>query len=169
MSICLGRMVAISAKLCYYLPKMVAMDELDLRIVSLLEEDAYQGSEALAQQLNVSSSTVRRRLRKLISRGVVRIVALADPAAMGFPLVAIIVFEVAHEHLESIMNTLGSQPEIRWVSSITGRFDVLIFARFRSTYELSQFMGRKVAGIQGIRRSETFICLQVKKGRYVHM
>ena len=43
---------------------------LDERLIELLSQDARQGSEALAKRLNVSSSTVRRRISKLVNQGV---------------------------------------------------------------------------------------------------
>ena len=43
---------------------------LDERLIELLSQDARQNSQALAEQLNVSSSTIRRRISKLVKRGV---------------------------------------------------------------------------------------------------
>jgi len=55
------------------LHKEVAMTGLlDERLIELLSQDARQSSQALANQLNVSSSTVRRRISKLVKRGVLR-------------------------------------------------------------------------------------------------
>jgi len=43
---------------------------LDERLIELLSQDARQSSQALAKRLNVSSSTIRRRISKLVKRGV---------------------------------------------------------------------------------------------------
>ena len=45
-------------------------ESLDERLTELLSQDARQSSQALATQLNVSSSTARRRISKLVKRGV---------------------------------------------------------------------------------------------------
>ena len=143
------------------------MNSFDERLIQLLGKDAQQTSEALAKQLNVSAATVRRRLKRLIENGVIRIMASADAKKLGFPLTAIIAFNVAHDNINSAMQTLSSQPEVKWISTTTGRFDVLAMVLFRSTDELSEFIHTQVAKIDGIRDSETFICLHVKKGKYV--
>jgi len=63
---------------CYFVHKIrtllhkeVAMTGLlDERLIELLSQDARQSSQALAKRLNVSSSTIRRRISKLVKRGV---------------------------------------------------------------------------------------------------
>jgi len=144
-------------------------DRLDERLVHLLEKDAAQSSEALAKQLSVSAATVRRRVRRLIQSGALRIVAVVDPNKVGFPLAAVIAFDVDHDKLDSVTQLLASRPEVRWVSTTTGRFDILVLVRFRSTNELSDFIQRELVDIEGVRGSETFICLDVKKGRYIQI
>jgi len=89
------------------------MDSLDKKLIELLGRDARQSSEALAKQLNVSPVTIRRRVNKLIQSGVVRIVAVGDPNKLGFPLAAVIAFDVAHEKLDSVMEILASRPEVK--------------------------------------------------------
>jgi len=165
----MAKMVAKSAKICYNIAKMAILDSIDQELLQLLEQDARQKSEALAKQLGVSPTTVRRRIRDLIQSGVLRIVALVDPVEAGFPLISIIAFDVANENLESALQILTSRPEIKWLSTTTGRFDVLALARFRSTDELSNFVHKELADIEGLKDSETFVCLQVGKGRYMQV
>ena len=143
------------------------MDSLDKQLIQLLHKDGRQSSEALAKQLKVSSATVRRRVRKLIQDEVVRIVAVADPAQVGLPLSVVIGLDVTHDKLESVMQMLANQTEIAWLATTTGRFDVMAIARFASTDELYKFMQSELANMEGLRDSETFICLHVQKAPYM--
>ena len=54
------------------------IDSLDEQLINLLAKDAKQSSEVLARQLCVSSSTIRRRMKKLVQGGVLRITALPE-------------------------------------------------------------------------------------------
>ena len=144
-------------------------DSLDTRLIELLQEDAHRSSEELARHLKVSTSTVRRRIRQLIASGVMHIVAVVDPGKVGFPLCAMIALDVAHEKLDSVLKLLASRHEVMWVSSTTGRFDIIAHARFRSTEELSNFVEKELANLEGLRDSETFICLRVSKGNYIQV
>ena len=145
---------------------MSITDSKDEQLVRLLGQDARQTSDTLAKQLNVSTATVRRRLRKLIRSGLLHIIGVVDPTNFGLPLTVLIALDVAHDKLESAMNVLVNRPEIKWVSPTTGRFDILAIARFPSTESLSDFIVKEVTQIEGVKNSETFICLDVKKGHY---
>lgn len=148
---------------------MCATNSLDKKLAKLLGENGRLGSEALAESLGVSPTTIRRRIRKLTQSGVMRILAVVDPEKAGFPLIGVIAFNIVHEKLESALEVLAGRPEIKWVSTTTGRFDILALGCFHSTGELSDFVGKEMASIEGLKDSETFICLQVKKGRYIQI
>ena len=142
-------------------------DSIDEQIVKLLGQDARQNSKSLAKQLNLSAATVRRRLRELIRNKSLRIVGAVDPTSFGLPVAAVITLDVSHDKLASAMEGLVSQPEIIWVSTTTGRFDIIAFGRFTSTDSLSKFLTDQLSKMEGVRNSETFLCLDVKKGRFV--
>lgn len=142
-------------------------DSVDVKLVQLLGQSARQSSKSLAEQLHLSSATVRRRLRKLVQSGTLNIVGIVDPTKFGLPLAAMVALNVAHDKLEAAVETLANRPEIRWVSTTTGRFDIMALGRFNSTDNLSDFLLNHLAGIEGVRDTETFICLDLRKGRYV--
>ena len=161
----MAALVAIFRIMCNNLMKM--LDSLDKELIELLGKDARQSSKVLAKRLNRSSATIRRRLRKLTQAGVLRIVGVVDPTRAGLPLTAVITYNVAPDKLELFIDMLINRPEIKWVSTATGRFGIIAMARFASTDELSNFLQQDLAHAEGLKDSETFICLQVKKGHYV--
>ena len=144
---------------------MSIIDSVDEQIVRLLGQDARQNSETLAKQLNLSAATVRRRLRKLIRSDLLHIIGVVNPTNFGLPLAVFIALDVAHDKIESAMKVLVNRPEITWVSTTTGRFDIMARGRFASTDGLSEFMIKELALLEGLKDSETFICLNVRKGR----
>ncbi len=145
---------------------MVKIDALSKRLIKLLQDDARRSGDALAKELGVSSATVRRRVRALIKDDVMRIQAVLAPDKVGLPLAVVIAFDVAHDKLDSVMEFLADRPEVKWLSSCTGRFDIMAVAWFGSTEELSEFVQKQLIKLEGVRDSETFVCLQVKKPRY---
>jgi len=144
-----------------------SIDEIDEQLVTLVGHDARQSSELLAGKLNLSAATVRRRLRRLIQSGLLRIIGVVEPVKFGFSLSVMITLNVDHDKLESALEVLINRPEIRWASTTTGRFDIVALGRFRSTDSLSDFLKKELSQIKGVRDSETLVCLDVKKGRYV--
>ena len=139
------------------------VDSRDEKIINILIKDARQSSQKIARRLGINSSTVRRRINRLVQNGVLRIVAVPDPVALGYELRAVIAFDVSHEKLNSVIEVLASQPEIKWAAATTGRFDVIALGWFTSAEALYEFMEKKISKLKGIRDSETFICLNIKK------
>ena len=115
-------------------------DLLNMQLISLLEKNASQNSEELARQLNVSSSTIRRRTNELIQQGTLHIVAIPEPKNIGLNMITIIVFQVQHEHLSSVLDTLKSRKDVKCLYATSGRYDVMALMWFSSTEQLYKFM-----------------------------
>ena len=139
------------------------IDSLDRRLIDLLGQDASIPSTKLAKQLSVSSSTFRRRVRRLIKEKLIRIVAIHAPETVGLPLRVIGTFQVAHEQLRSIIRKLSSQSNTRFIAATSGRFDIIASMWFESTDNLYNYLENEVPNIEGIKNTETFICLHVEK------
>ena len=108
-----------------------------------------------------------RRLNKLINSDLLRIIGVVDPVEFGYSVAVIITIDVELNKLKSAMVELANIQAIKWLSTCTGRSDIIAMARFRSTDALSDFLSYDRAELEGIRNCETYICLNVTKGRYV--
>jgi DNA-binding Lrp family transcriptional regulator len=142
---------------------MKLIDQIDEQIVQLLERNARQSSQALARQLNLSSATVRRRVKKLIDSNVLHIVAFKDPIRGGLPVAAVIGLNIELELLDSTMHQICSYPEVVKAFTTTGRFDAFALVRFSSNERFSSFLRKEITKIEGIKDSETFVCLHMEK------
>ena len=129
----------------------------------MLTQDASQTGDVIAKRLKVSPATVRRRKQQLVKRGVIRIVAIPDADKIGYPLKAVIAFDIDHNKLREAMEKLVKVPEVKWLCAISGRYDLMVSAWFKSTDALYEFMENEVASLEGLKNTETFICLRVAK------
>lgn len=148
---------------------MNLLDSIDKQLLVLMGKDARQSSEELARHLNVSAATIRRRLRRLIKNGVLRIVGVADPAMVGQGLGVVINLDVEHRQVNAVMEWLIERTEIKWAATTTGRFDIIAIARFESTDHLARFFTEDLTSLEGIKDTETLVSLDVKKGRYTSL
>ena len=139
------------------------LDSIEEQLINLLMKDARQSSGTLAEQLQVSSSTVRRRMKRLIDQGLIHIIALPEPGKIGFSLEAVIALDVETDRLHSTMDALRKYPQVRWLAAVSGQFDIMANVWFPSTEELFKFMESEVGRMEGVKNSETFICLHVEK------
>ena len=141
------------------------MDNLDLKIISLLQEDGTATNAGIARKVGVSEETVRRRLKRLIQEEYIKVVALPDPAKLGYESEVLIGIQVAASKVDEVADALAEMDEINWVTITTGSFDVFAWATLRTSEELSIFLRSKVGTIPGLNRMETFINLAIKKRR----
>ena len=147
---------------------MVTLNSLDKRLINLLQDNAEQSSDMLAKQLNISSASLRRRKRKLIKNGVISIVTMVDPEKVGLPVASLIALDIAPEKLDSVVQEFSNQQEIIWIATTTGRFDVIALGLFASTENLYAFLKREIPRLEGVKDSETFICMHLEsKGKHL--
>ncbi len=139
------------------------MDELDRRLIAELAKDARQSSAELSRKLKVSETTVRRRIQHLEKEGIITFTATLNPSKLGYSIIAIIALEVELGKIDKVSESLASCPNVRYVSLCTGNHDLFIGTWFHSSSELTKFVKDYLAGVPGIRKSETFVILDVKK------
>jgi Lrp/AsnC family transcriptional regulator for asnA, asnC and gidA len=142
------------------------MDELDSKIIAMLQEDGRASNAGIARRVGVSEGTVRRRLKRLIQEEYIRVLALLDPGKMGFASEALIGVQVDPDKVDRVSADLSQLEEINWVSITTGSYDIFAWATLNSSEALGIFLRTKVGTIPGVRRTETFVNLMVKKRWY---
>lgn len=79
-----------------------ALDEIDIRLLNLLQADAARSNQALAEAAHVSPATALRRVRRLVDAGVIeRQVAIVRPARVG-GLTALVELSLDHQGAEHL-------------------------------------------------------------------
>ncbi|PZC49791.1 MAG: Lrp/AsnC family transcriptional regulator, regulator for asnA, asnC and gidA [Chloroflexi bacterium] len=139
------------------------MDELDRKIIGILQQDGRASNAKIARQLGVSEGTIRRRLKRLIEDEAIQVLALPEPSKLGYGTEAIVGLQVDPGKIEDVAAALASVPEALNVSVTTGAFDLFAWVALPSSEELHSFLLAVVGNIQGVRRSETFVIMSVKK------
>lgn len=137
--------------------------EFDIRLISELSQGARQSSAELARKLNFSETTVRRRILRLEKDGILSFKVTVDPTKLGYTITAIVAIEVELGKIDEVSDALASHPNVRYVCLCTGDHDIFVGVWFHSSGELTDFVKNYLARIHGLRKSETFIILDVKK------
>jgi Lrp/AsnC family transcriptional regulator for asnA, asnC and gidA len=139
------------------------LDELDDRLIALLQANGRASNIELAKEVGVSEGTIRRRFRNLIKDEVIRVVAIPDHAKLGRGTTALIGLQVDPSEVDPVAAALADVPEVQYVSVTTGAFDVFLWVALGSPEELSSFLRLQVGSIPGVRRTETFVNLSIRK------
>ncbi|MBI4311861.1 MAG: Lrp/AsnC family transcriptional regulator [Chloroflexi bacterium] len=139
------------------------MDELDKRIIELLQSDGRSSNARIARDVGVSEGTVRRRLRRLVQDEIIRVIAVPDPEKMGYNTVALVGIQADPDKIDDVAKLLAQMDETQYVSLTTGSFDIFIWVALPSSEALGNFLRRRVGMTPGIRRTETFVNLAIRK------
>jgi Lrp/AsnC family transcriptional regulator for asnA, asnC and gidA len=139
------------------------LDELDLRIITELQDDGRKPSAEIARRLDVPRPTVARRIDRLVSQKIITVGAFANGRRIGLPIHVMIQLNVEPQKQEQVIAALVALDEVRWVGIATGPYDLLIEGMLRSNEHLQQFLLKKMGGIPGITRMQTAHILSVAK------
>ena len=141
------------------------LSELDKRIIVHLQEDGRRAFTQIASALGVSEAAVRARTNRMVERGILQVVGVADPGKLGFQQ-ALIGIRCEPGRLVEVADALAALPEIDYVVVTAGRFDILIEAVAADNEGLLQFLNDRLQRIPGVRETETFTYLRLVKQTY---
>ena len=139
------------------------MDELDLRIIGLLQRDGRTSNADLARELGVSEGTVRRRLSRLVQADVIRITAVPNIEKMGYGTTGLVGVQTRPGKADDVAEVLARLEEVHYAAVTTGAYDVFIWVGLESAQHLGDFLHTKVAPVEGVQRTETFVNLAINK------
>jgi len=137
--------------------------ETDRAIIRLLQQNARMSYAELSRATGIPESTVRRRMDRLQQRGVIEFAMLADPARLGYDVRAMIGLRVELRRLEEIAAEFRTMNEVTFAAFLTGSFDIMIHVVVQSQEALVDFLTHRLAPIDGVRSSETFVMPYVIK------
>ncbi|MGC8998296.1 MAG: AsnC family transcriptional regulator [Candidatus Bathyarchaeia archaeon] len=141
------------------------MDELDLKILKLLEEDGRIAFMDIAKKLRLSESTIRKRVQALKENGVIkRFTVEIDPAKIGLNTVAIVGIDVDPPKLLEVAQKLCEFKEIRCVATSTGDHMIMTEIWTKDGRELTRLISEKIGPIEGVKKICPAIILERLKG-----
>ena len=132
-------------------------------MVELLQKDGRLTVAQLARDLGVTEVTARRKLKRLLSDEIIRVVATVDPFDVGYETPVIIGLKVQRNRLDEVAERLSALPQVRYVGASTGRVDLLIEVVTRTNQDLAAFLMNDLAEIEGITDSETNLIVRIYK------
>jgi len=143
--------------------KRRTIDELDRKLLNELERGGSQRAATLAYCLNVGERTIRRRIGKMLSEDIIRVIALPNFPLLGYRAWAKIGIKVEPGHLSSVARRLVEHPRIYFVACALGRFEILIAVNYKTTDGLMYFLNSELTKVKGIRGTEAMMLVYPSK------
>jgi len=140
------------------------LDDLDLAIVHLLKEDGRISSAEMARRLgHVSARTVNNRIDRLVSKGIIKVVAVWRPKTVGYSIAADMTIEVEPERVREVAEAIARLDKVYYVGIGVGDRDVTVSVYAVDIQDLQGIIDEAVKVIRGIRSIRTFIVSEVIK------
>lgn len=143
------------------------LDEVDRRILEILQTDARISNAELARRVGMAASAVFERVRRLEERRVVRgYGAHLDPQVVGRPLLAYVLVR-SDERTGSVSTgqALAREPEVLEVHHVAGQDSYLCKVRVADTEALGRLLRERFGAIPSVVATQTTIALDtIKEG-----
>lgn len=139
------------------------LDEIDVRILEMLQDDCRTSYLAIARKLRVAESTVRYRVNRLRRDGVItRFIALLDPRKIGLNITAIALIKVDAKNLEDTSKELASFEESHHLFKSTGQYDLVSVVHTRDISHLNELIER-LKKLPGVREASVEVATDLIK------
>ncbi|MCC5928609.1 MAG: Lrp/AsnC ligand binding domain-containing protein [Cyclobacteriaceae bacterium] len=145
------------------------IDNVDLKILALLTEDAKMPYTEVAKKVFVSGGTVHVRMRKMEEMGIVKGTTLRmDYSKMGYDITAFLGIYLEKSSLyDEVIKKLNTIPEIVKIHYTTGNYNIFVKMHCRDTRHLKDVLHDKIQKVEGIERTETIISLEESLNRHI--
>ena len=139
------------------------LDEIDKKIIKVLEDDARTSLRKSSELVKVSLGTVSNRVKKMEKNGVIKgYSVILDPDQIGWELNVVIGLRIQKGRLIEIQEKIAKDSRVHGVYDVTGDFDSMVIARAKNRKDLDD-LSKNVLSIDGVERSITHLVLNTVK------
>ncbi|MGC1242060.1 MAG: Lrp/AsnC ligand binding domain-containing protein [Chryseosolibacter sp.] len=147
------------------------IDNVDLKILEILMQDAKKPYTEVAKKAFVSGGTVHVRMAKMEEAGIVEKTTLkVNYAKLGYDITAFIgIFLQKSALYEQVLTALKTIPEVVSIHYTTGNYSMFVKIHCKDTNHLKVVLHDKIQQIEGIERTETMISLEESLDRSLNL
>lgn len=146
---------------------MPKFDAIDVQILHLIQEDSRMTIKEISSQLNLSTTPIFERLKRLERQGVIRrYVAILDSKKIGKKLTAFIhisIIDHSKQGLDAFVDQVRTYPEVMECHHVTGDSDFLLKIVVEDIERYNNFVTNKLSTVPNVGRVKTSFSLSVSK------
>ena len=148
----------------FYMGTSEKIDGNDLRIIEMLTKNARSSLREIGAVVNLSPSSVRNRVERLVDIGVVKRYTLeVDHRRLGYEIQVIVLITSKPAESDLLFTALKRYEEIYEVLRTSGPANFICMIRVRDITDLTRFITSELEKLNGIERIETMFILPQKK------
>lgn len=133
------------------------LDDLDLKILEELEDDARLSMQELARKTGIKRTTLMYRFHKLISSGTLNFACIVNNEVLECQFPIGIGISVAPGKMEDVARGIAALPAVKVVNIVSGRYEIFAWALLKDRKELTKFISQDLGQIRGLSEFETIL------------
>ena len=146
------------------------MDKTDQKILSELSKDSSISIPKLAEKINVNSSVVYSRIKRLMKKKLIeRFTIEINNKELGYGVKSLTGINMDSKQRDNIIQELLKIPGVREVAEVTGSFDILVTMYAENLNEMYKIVSDNIGKIDGIIGSESFIEMKTRTKQMPYM
>ena len=139
------------------------IDEMDRQLIDMLSHDARISNRKIALDLNVTEGTVRGRIKRLQSDGLLSFTAITSFDLGTASKLAFIGIQADMGNLKNIADTIAAIPAVTSVLVTMGRFNILAICLFNELADLHAVASDQILALGGVHHVETSVVVKTVK------
>ena len=140
----------------------MALDDIDLEIVRILHEDGRSSYSDISKVVGVSAGTVRNRIGRMRSSGILYFDVWLDPHRSGLGVHATLLIKVKPRRLAETADALAGLDETAYVATLAGAYDIVADVFCRDVLDLRRLIHDEVQQVEGVVDVSTHIVTENK-------
>ncbi len=146
------------------------MDKTDQKILTELSKDSSISIPKLAEKINVNSSVVYSRIKRLVKKKLIeRFTIQVNNKELGYTVKSLTGINMDSKQRDNVIQELFKIPSVSEVSEVTGRFDILVTMYAENLSQMYRIISDNIGKIQGIIGSESFIEMKTRTKQMPYM
>lgn len=139
------------------------LDDVDKKIISILQQDSRISFSRLAKMLNLSESTIHMRIKRLREAGVIKGFCVdVDLEKIGMNVLAFVLLKADPKKYEKVLEALKEMKEIYEIYDVTGEYYALLKVRVEDKEELAKVLD-EIGNMEGVTSTYTMFVLRTIK------
>ena len=143
----------------------LSIDAVDAEIINLLKQNGRMPNTEIANQLNLSETAIRKRLKRLLDEQIIQVVAVVNQHQLGFEIEGNIKIRTDVRKISQVKKELKDLDRLWYVAHVAGASDFDVEFNARSQEDLRGLI-EQVSRIDGVLETAVSIRLELLKNRY---
>ena len=150
------------------------LDEMDLKILRCLQDDAKMTTREIAAKVNLSTTPVFERIRRLENEGYIkRYTAVLDPDKMGRGLMvfcSVKLKQMNRDIAKDFVSVIRNIPEVSACYNVAGEFDYILTIYAPDMKYYNDFIINVLGTVESIGSIlSTFVMKEIKQGYGIYV